>query len=103
MKDKELLDFAARSIGGIYDSGFITTDGGIDFDQWDPLDDDGDAFRLAVNLGLIVKFPRAINSVFVQVGENPGCCTLEKINGDTLSASRRAIVKAAAEIGRGMK
>lgn len=33
MKDKELLELAARSIGGIYDSGFITTDASMEFNH----------------------------------------------------------------------
>jgi hypothetical protein len=63
---------------------------------WDPLSDDGDALRLAVRLGFI----------------NPGCwpnpgheldLLIERGRPDWELATRRAIVKRAADIGMGME
>ena len=56
---------------------------------WDPLEDDGDALRLAVMLGLFMRqavkeIPRA------EYGKDP------------YAATRRAITRAAAEIGKEM-
>ena len=65
---------------------------------WNPLTDDGDAFRLAVKLNLHI-------SVFVDaigIG-TPGDGYVEfKYESDPCAATRRAIVRAAAEIGRNM-
>lgn len=52
---------------------------------WNPLTDDGDAFRLLVKCGLTADVDI--------VKDNPN---------DTCNALRRAIVRAAAEIGRSM-
>jgi hypothetical protein len=73
------------------------------WDKWNPLTDDADAFRLAVDLGIdilvtatgiesgmTVTFPALDNSSRIEEGhrEHP------------YAATRRAIVRAAAEIGR---
>lgn len=55
---------------------------------WNPLEDDGDALRLAVKLNLW----EAVRLAHRQLGA-PGC-------PDLYAATRRAIVLAAAEIGR---
>lgn len=65
--------------------------------EWNPLKDDGDALRLAVKLGICV-FPRTD-------GKSEAAHTYHFIeeNGDNpFVAMRRAIVRAAAEIGRRM-
>lgn len=67
---------------------------------WNPLTDDGDALRLAVKLGLDVD--HFGNSEVVEawvVGIQP--CAVE-YNSDRYAATRRAIVRAAAEIGKAM-
>lgn len=99
MTDRELLELAARAAGlnvgtdeGSYD----------DLKWWDPLKNDGDALRLAVKLGIDIDF------------KGGGCWATEgvtKVNGfceyfsnkDQYAATRRAIVRAAAEIGKGMR
>jgi hypothetical protein len=60
---------------------------------WNPLTDDGDALRLAVKLDLTVMIG-AVRDVSGQL-------SLDK-SEDDLEATRRAIVRAAAEIGRCM-
>jgi hypothetical protein len=88
MTDRELLELAAKA------SGLPLEDGAFGLlDWWNPLTDDGDALRLAVNMNLLEKhaFIDALHE------ENERC------NGDYYSATRRAIVRAAAEIGRAMQ
>ena len=60
---------------------------------WNPLTDDGDALRLAVKLRINVE------PVYVWHGPWTNGGTLE----DPYAATRRAIVRAAAEIGKEMK
>ena len=73
---------------------------------WNPIADDGDAMRLMVRLRLEPRFLDNSHSN----GAEPSRVTLhnvagivENIDGDPLAATRRAIVRAAAEIGRNMK
>lgn len=60
--------------------------------SWSARDDDGDALRLAVKLGVLFK-----PSFAHFIGLERFAC-----QGDEESATRRAIVRAAAEIGRRM-
>ncbi|PBX67519.1 hypothetical protein CJT75_06175 [Pseudomonas aeruginosa] len=104
MNDKELLELAAKAsgLGEVwYLEGFDTPYIGkryqigrpIEYKVWRPLDDDGDALRLAVNLGLLVDFG---NAMVIHPIEAIGTGTDPEI------ATRRAIVLAASEIGRTM-
>jgi hypothetical protein len=102
--DRELLELAAKAAGideGI--GGAFWTECGI----FDPLTDDGDALRLAVKLDLAIE---------TNFWDNDGCFYTDKVfvssiesveeearNNDPYAATRRAIVRAAAEIGRNMK
>ena len=94
-----------------WDDGFCTC-GAI----WDPLDDDGAALRLAVKLEMEIyhAFDDVLNvyaSYPVEEGQIQGIqYVVEPHNKDPftttrdpLTATRRAIVRAAAEIGRNMK
>ena len=65
-----------------------------------PLTDDGDALRLAVKLGLRVH--KTTSSVEIDIYKDGAWAdtVVEKIEHDPLAATRRAIVRAAAEIGR---
>lgn len=109
MTDRELLELAAKAAGIYRDAldcewydpyGFVRPD-------WNPLYDDGDALRLAVKLKLSIDTnwynsdpcwftDKSIAASFDSVEE-------ENHNGDPYAATRRAIVRAAAEIGKGMK
>src|SRR5699024_3981764 len=96
MEDRELLELAAKAAGYERNSA-----GPIGPCEWNPLEDDGDALRLAVKLGVDLRLPSSPNQVFVQVGERASVpFVLERIDGNPLSATRRAIVRAAAEMGR---
>jgi hypothetical protein len=69
---------------------------------WNPLTDDGDALRLAVKLGMQIRYPYkggvTAHSDFPNFMTTP---PVETLRDDPYAATRRAIVRAAAEIGRG--
>ena len=89
MTDKELLERAARAAGYCQFDGHARQ---MVESGWNPLEDDGDAFRLMVKLRLACDV--ALSGVNV-VGWH-GVDTSEELGGDPLSATRRAIVRAAA-------
>ena len=68
---------------------------------WRPLDDDGDALRLAVKLGLeIMQTEDSDKVAYVQVSLYMGhdLCVTEPRGNDHYAATRRAIVRAAAQL-----
>lgn len=76
---------------------------------WSPLDDDGDALRLACTLGLTVEcdFHDSDTCTASQtrgevLAEERSGMLGEIIGNPEFAATRRAIVRAAAEIGRSM-
>ena len=67
---------------------------------WMPLIDDGDALRLAVKLGLRIDIDNGINET---CWKSPNWKRGSELhNDDAYAATRRAIVKAAANIGETM-
>lgn len=106
MTDRELLELAAKAAGmegmryaspytgmsKMLDPARPETTGSIG-PNWNPLTDDGDALRLAVKLHLIYGINTDILNHYL---------ALELPSDDPLAATRRAIVRAAAEIGRQM-
>lgn len=104
MEDRELLELAAKAAGYevIWCSWYGRFSGdvsGFRFGDslgqiWNPLEDDGDALRLAINLKLDI----AIDD-YVQVSwwSQPG--SIQWVNEE---CCRRAIVRAASEIGVAM-
>lgn len=105
MTDKELIELAAKAAGielckNFVIAGKVAKIKGTE-DLWAPLTDDGDALRLAVRLGLAI----GINNPFhiTVVSDLDGNSSEVSHNeGGTAAATRRAIVRAAAEIGRSM-
>jgi len=99
-KDLELLEMAAKATGNEFHSGHITVNGQqFEWAEWNPLVDDGDALRLAVKLGIGLELDLQFEHVYaikasLAIYQDTGS------GGDLLSATRRAIVRAAAEIGR---
>ena len=71
---------------------------------WAPLADDGDALRLAVKLNLAVVFHPALNQALCRpywaLDMDKECREDGEKHADPYAATRRAIVRAAAEIGR---
>jgi hypothetical protein len=97
MTDKELLELAAKAIGLDATNHPAHTD---DW-SWNPLTDDGDAFRLMVSLRLCV----AIEFDRIDAITQHECATeylYDKPQTDYYAATRRAIVRAAAAIGKEM-
>ena len=98
MTDKELLVLAAKAAFGEKAYQALTECG------WNPLKDDGDALRLAVKLTIDVvhDFDRVIACYGDDEFETE--YFYEKPTPtDPYAATRRAITRAAAEIGKAMK
>ena len=100
MTDRKLLEaaYAAYRPGENYTR--LVNDAGSDY--WNPLTDDGDALRLAVKLRIDVFFHASRVEGHVAGGRIPPVRAIERedYGDDPLAATRRAIVRAAAEIGR---
>lgn len=107
MTDRELVEYAAKAAGydrlGMWDESLKCL---WDGEEWsfDPLGDDGDAFQLAVKLRIAPTFNE--DRVFtgyetVNSGRRPYHNPItEKFGDDPQAATRRAIVRRAAEIAR---
>lgn len=127
--DRELLELAAKAAGiSVYwkrcaaDLGdfeyqgwcgpFIEKSGLLLDNEWNPLTNDGDALRLAVALGInLTPYPiyneRARHSVIAKQRRSTDVMrqanpteVIEVYGEDPAAAWRRAITRAAAEIGR---
>jgi hypothetical protein len=114
MTDRELLELAANAAGlhvkgwiGDKLSYFNPVNDHSGFGDWNPLADDGDALRLAVKLRieLVGVVNDAFGDPFVLVhGRNRKEFTEVVVDAElSLLATRRAIVRAAAEIGKGIQ
>jgi hypothetical protein len=96
MTDRELLELAAKAAG--YWAAEFNCPANLPHKNWNPLTDDGDALRLAVKLVMTIE---QWSEGHVYVGyRHPGNFEHERHRKDPLAATRRAIVRAAAEIGR---
>ena len=97
MNDRELLKLAAKAAGVE-----IVTQTMLDHGKWNPLDDDGDALRLAVGIGIAID-PREYDLCGVCTVTEDGALFVEDPRSqEPDAATRRAIVRAAAEIGKAM-
>lgn len=101
--DRELLELAARaSEVELWLDSVSGYRNGANGDTWNPLTDDGDALRLAVKLELEISASYD-ESAIAYVGYDDGDrirYVIEPKGDDPYAATRRAIVRAAAEIGR---
>ena len=98
MTDKDLLDLAAKAVG-IPEHLFISDKSDSDgYRLWNPLTDDGDALRLAVKLKIDVCSEYWNDDESVQAQNDNGDICVEQKGLDPYAATRRAIVRAAAEI-----
>ena len=97
MTDRELLELAAKAAGYVLgkhtQKDWAFTYGGV---EWNPLTDDGDALRLAVRCAQLFGFYRFLRAWLVAMATENGN------PADPYAATRRAIVRAAAELGRSM-
>lgn len=113
MTDRELLELAAKAAGyekieyhnlkGSMLDVRYGRDEAIwnDEDYWNPLVDDGEAFRLAVKLGLRIEINTLVLGDTLVIGES--YLIIEHHNADPCAATRRAITQAAAVIGKNME
>ncbi len=92
MTDRELTEAAARAAGVYLAPEWRGHHKHLP--NWNPLDDDGDALRLAVALRLVVDVGTQAAHAF---HEGPG--EVEAHGADPAAATRRAIVRAAALAG----
>ena len=112
--DRELLRLAAKATGllvqgeesrlGHFTGLSIREDDNPGGYRWNPLEDDGDALRLAVRLRLDVMFGHAdVEVTASQMPDGDNVCPWSFCafapDKDDYAATRRAIVRAAASIG----
>ena len=107
MTDRELLELAAKAAGvplkdlsDRYDCWEETPS--LIHTAWNPLTDDGDALRLAVKLGIDLIQHDTFSEGLLECVAYGCTCEIEAYKGDPYAATRRAIVRAAAEIGKAM-
>ena len=109
MTDREMLELAAKAAGYTVNARMQAErdalgfgDAGLWIDSvstcWSPRDDDGAALRLAVKLRMMVS----VFGADVRV-DHGGKFFHEDGRPSIYAATRRAIVRAAAEIGRAMR
>lgn len=113
MIDIELLELAAKAAGvpvyystdgTIQNRPILVTlcDGGMGTmpyeEEWNPLRDDATAFRLMVKMAFEID----IDSKRIAVRHSTGLKVLKSLGDNPNAAARRAIVEAAAEIGKVM-
>lgn len=116
MDDRKLLEMAAKA-AGLEEFSLINGrpayrfrhSGLQDWRPWNPLEDDGDALRLAVRLRLPINYgaadewgnggPETLCGQYWDPMDGRYYPHRQAHDGDALAASRRAIVRAAAEIG----
>lgn len=99
MTDREMLEYAAKAAGleGVYDTDFdmlVLFDSYVVPTMWNPLKDDGDAFRLAVKLELY-----DLDKILVELDIHERATSHHL---DPCAALRLAITRAAAAIGKEM-
>jgi len=108
--DRELLELAAKAAGikkpvlqdmrGWGEARYGLSEAIYDEEReeyWNPLAEDGDALRLAVKLGMCLDLQGA-RSIATTCGDG----WQQPHYNDQYEATRRAIVRAAADIGRAM-
>lgn len=111
MTDREFLELAAKAAGvdlfswSEISQAYRTK---TPMQHWNPLTDDGDALRLAVKCGIKVELhPAWVYARAVLPKTHHAANYMEITEGwadgsDPYAATRRAIVRAAAEIGKAM-
>lgn len=98
MTDDELLHLAAKAAG--IDAKVLAYDNDGTAGYWNPLDDDGDAFRLIAKLTMHIGMERNVATAW-PAGKHWMFMT-EKCGDDPAAALRRAVVRVAAAIGKEM-
>lgn len=115
-EQRELLELAAKACG--YDTSHVWNRLRLEMNPpiaslcipgvgtaWNPLDNDGDSFRLVIKLGITVVVDKETGVIEAHYGDwDPDTCCRPFVEEDTvqrsdLEAARLAIVRAAAELG----
>lgn len=104
--DRELLELAAKAARietAYWNDGREPFSSGLGFilpsnRLWNPLTDDGDALRLAVKLQIDIRQFLQYRGVVDALVDRLGFGRGEAVGNDPYAATRRAIVRAAAEI-----
>lgn len=108
MTDRELLELAAKAAGleieAVGACIYVTGGGYLNY-AWNPRTDNGDALWLAVTLQMNILTPTGAGDramAIIGAACRPGEIDTytADVDGDPYAATRRAIVLAAAEIGR---
>lgn len=109
MTDRELLESAAKAAGlTLYEHvpGLIVTGSpetkDVDYERWNPLDDDGDAMRLAVKLNIGIAFCFHRQTVTAGRWHALHEHRIVPFGHDKEAATRLAVVHSAAAIGKDM-
>jgi len=108
MTDRETLELAARAAGYVFGeyggkpARQVTTKIGAAWIYWNPREDDGDALRLAGKLSFTVNIWNMARKTFAGDGES-GIGWTEPHGANADAATRLAIFRAAAEIGKQME
>lgn len=125
MDDKELLELAAKAAGyklhhyvndvHHFEHLKLMTDAHwSQWKEWNPIADDGDALRLAVKLGLCIERTNSLTDgsgcTKVRISDysksylsGPHYVEEDVRSAGSYAATRRAITRAAAEIGKAMQ
>jgi len=119
MTDQEMMELAALAAGLellrdedgsiVYDKlmGVLPIgDENIDTEWWNPKDDDGDALRLAVKLRIgVICYGATVVTIFDLPGELGPVKSrrTHHVEGDEAAATRLAVLRAAAEMGKMMR
>ena len=107
MTDRELLEFAAKAAEidlwheDVFTRGLTQKVSPSGVRSFNPLESDGDALRLAVKLELGLSVEGRVTLVHYHTGVMEE--QSQDFKGDPYAATRRAIVRAAAEIGKDME
>lgn len=101
-RDGDWVDFAGMDVRVGYQGGLLCGDDDSGY-YWNPLRDDGDALRLAVKLHIDPHWSHLgyATALHMPLRAAP-TVRVEEYGSDPCAATRRAIVRAAAEIGRMM-
>ena len=99
MDDMQLLELAAESIDYklVWQTPYVSMGDFARVPTWNPLRNDWEALRLAVALNLRIHIDFNTDAKCVTVFHGERAFAVE--TGEPLEATRRAIVRAAAEIG----
>lgn len=102
MTNQEMIKLAAKAAGYSLTNGSsgyreFLCKGGV---EWNPLEDDGDALRLAVKLRIDVLFSPDSVECIANTGSEVEPFGIVKYSQCQAADTRRAITRAAAEIGK---